>query len=203
LDFVSRKIDPRVVVAAQNVSMTTNGAFTGEISAEMLTDASLQSVLIGHSERRTRYGETDASVTEKIKRAQGAGMNVIACCGETQQERNQKATEKVVTTQMQAIIAGVADWKRVVIAYEPVWAIGTGVTATPEQAEEVHACIRKLLPKESNPGSVRIIYGGSVTAANCASLIKETNVDGFLVGGASLKAPDFLTIINSGVTASK
>lgn len=189
---------PGVNVAAQNC-IIKEGAFTGEISAGQIKDLGLGWVVLGHSERRTIYGETDAIVGEKVKVALSKGLSVIACIGETLKEREAGDTLTVCYRQLSAIAANVSDWSRVVIAYEPVWAIGTGKVATPEQAQDVHAALRKWISANVNgstASSVRIQYGGSVNAKNCASLWSKPDIDGFLVGGASLK-PEFKTIVRS------
>jgi len=200
LQQVLSSIKPPVGVAAQNSSQFPDGAVTGDISATQLKDFGVDWVIIGHSERRSKFGETDKIVAEKITAALKAGLNVIACCGETGEERKAGQTEAVVSRQVGAIAGAVSDWSRVVIAYEPVWAIGTNVTATPDQAQEVHASIRAGLRKglgDKVADSTRIIYGGSVKADNCDSLFAKADVDGFLVGGASLVAKDFLAICNA------
>jgi len=183
-------------VAAQNCSAQGNGAFTGEISADMLKDCGIQWVIIGHSERRAYYGDTDAIINKKIACAKAQGINVIACCGETLEERESGKTFEVVQRQCEAF-AEHLDPATVVIAYEPVWAIGTGKTATPEQAQEVHAFIRKWMADKRGDAvsaGTRILYGGSVNGANAKDLFGLADVDGGLVGGASLK-PEFLTIV--------
>nr|6NEE_A Chain A, TRIOSEPHOSPHATE ISOMERASE [synthetic construct]6NEE_B Chain B, TRIOSEPHOSPHATE ISOMERASE [synthetic construct] len=190
-----------IQVAAQNCYTKPNGAFTGEISAEMLKDLGVPWVILGHSERRTIFGESDELIAEKVKYALDQGLKVIACIGETLEEREAGKTMEVVARQiLKAIADKIKDWSNVVIAYEPVWAIGTGKVATPEQAQEVHAALRKWLKENVSPEvaeSTRIIYGGSVNAANCKELAKQPDIDGFLVGGASLKAPEFVDIINA------
>lgn len=185
-------------VSAQDVWTKGNGAFTGETSADMLTDAGVKWSIIGHSERRAK-GETDADVAAKAAYAVSRGVNVIACIGETLAEREGGKTIEVLTRQMEAYASKVSDWSKVVVAYEPVWAIGTGKVATPQQAQEAHKAIRAFLKSKvsgSVSDSTRIIYGGSVTAANCKELAALPDVDGFLVGGASLK-PEFVDIINA------
>ncbi|OQR93034.1 triosephosphate isomerase/glyceraldehyde-3-phosphate dehydrogenase precursor [Thraustotheca clavata] len=184
-------------VSGQDTWSRGNGAFTGEVSAEMLKDAGINYTIIGHSERRQK-GETNEEVASKAGYALSKGVSVIACIGETKIEREAQKTMQVVTEQLAAYAKNITDWSNVVIAYEPVWAIGTGLTATPEQAQEVHAGIRSWLKQNVSSAvadTTRIIYGGSVTAGNAAELSKKTDIDGFLVGGASLK-PDFLSIIN-------
>ncbi|MCJ1313897.1 triosephosphate isomerase [Agyrium rufum] len=188
-----------IEVAAQNVFDKPNGAFTGEISAAQLVDSEITWALAGHSERRTFLKETDDFVASKTSAALGGGLSVILCIGETLEEREINKTIEVVTRQLNAVAAKVQDWTKIVIAYEPVWAIGTGKVASTEQAQEVHAAIREWLSsKVSNEaaGSTRIIYGGSVSEKNCKDLARQEDIDGFLVGGASLK-PAFVDIINS------
>eukprot|EP01013_Petalomonas_cantuscygni_P023394 TRINITY_DN44842_c0_g1_i1.p1 TRINITY_DN44842_c0_g1~~TRINITY_DN44842_c0_g1_i1.p1 ORF type:complete len:252 (-),score=43.41 TRINITY_DN44842_c0_g1_i1:121-876(-) len=195
----SQLTNKSVKVAAQNLTPKA-GAFTGEISAAAIADAGLQWVIIGHSERRQLYGETNGTVAEKTAAAYAAGLSVIACIGETLAEREQKEggsfQDRVLAPQLEAIMSVTKDLSKLVIAYEPVWAIGTGVVATPEQAEEVHAWIRKWLSERigEQANTVRIIYGGSVNGGNAAGLYALPNVNGFLVGGASLK-PEFATIV--------
>jgi len=201
LEAVQSTLRNNIAVSAQNCSRTGQGAFTGEISADQLKDFGIPWVILGHSERRQYYGENDKVVGEKVAAALKAGLSVIACIGETLDERKAEQTLAVCSRQIKAIAEAVNDWSRVVIAYEPVWAIGTGVTATPEQAQEVHSALRKWLADNVSgqvSSSTRIIYGGSVTAANCDSLISQGDIDGFLVGGASLKPNDFLRILNAG-----
>lgn len=186
-------------LGAQNMHDKASGAFTGEVAPPMLVDLGCQYVILGHSERRTLFGETDAAVNVKTKAALAAGLVPIVCVGETLEEREAGKTAAVVTGQVQGSLAGLsaAELERVVVAYEPVWAIGTGKVATPEQAQEVHALIRRLLAGLSSPevaARVRIQYGGSVKPDNAADLARQPDIDGALVGGASLKADDFLGI---------
>ena len=188
-----------VSLGGQNMLDKASGAFTGEVAPPMLVDLGCRYVILGHSERRTLFGETDASVNAKTKAALAAGLTPIVCVGETLEEREGNRTEAVVTTQVQGSLAGLsaADLEKVVIAYEPVWAIGTGKVATPQQAQEVHALIRRLLAGLASPAvaaKVRIQYGGSVKPDNAADLAAQPDIDGALVGGASLKADDFLGI---------
>jgi triosephosphate isomerase len=192
-------VNDKIKVMAQNVSATGTGAFTGEVSAEQMVDAGFEWVLIGHSERRCLYGETDAQVAAKVAKAQSNGLNTIVCVGEQLDERESGETNTVLKTQLDAIKDSVKDWSKVVIAYEPVWAIGTGKTATPEIADETHAYIRLWFSENVSDDiacSMRIQYGGSVNGKSAPELIKMTNIDGFLVGGASLK-PEFRDIITS------
>jgi triosephosphate isomerase len=195
--IAERLVGTNVKLAAQNVFYEEKGAFTGEISPLMLVDVGCDYVIVGHSERRQYFGETDDIVNRKTRIAQKNGLQVIFCVGETLKEREAGKTYDIVRSQ---IVNGLreVDVKRLVVAYEPVWAIGTGKTATPEQAQEVHAHIRKTL-KEIFPGdadSIRILYGGSVTPENVDSLMACPDVDGALVGGASLKPDSFEKIVN-------
>jgi triosephosphate isomerase (TIM) len=182
---------------AQDMSAHEQGAYTGEVSAAMLKDFACRYAIVGHSERRQYHGETDALVAAKAQRALAAGITPIVCVGETLVEREAEQTETVVKRQLAAVIHAVAHCtSEIVVAYEPVWAIGTGKTATPEQAQQVHAVLRaQLAAATSHPERVRILYGGSMNAANAASLLAQADIDGGLIGGASLKAPDFLQII--------
>ncbi|KAK4943085.1 triosephosphate isomerase [Elasticomyces elasticus] len=194
-------LSPNIEVAAQNVFDKPHGAFTGEISVSQLKDSNITWTLLGHSERRTILREQDDFVATKTKAALDGGIGVILCCGESLEEREQGVTTDVVTRQLQAVnkTIGKDGWKNVVIAYEPIWAIGTGKVATTEQAQEVHAAIRKWISEAVSSEvaeQTRIIYGGSVNEKNCRELAKQTDVDGFLVGGASLK-PEFVQIINA------
>jgi len=182
----------------QNLSAEQSGAFTGEVAGSMLTDFGCTYVIVGHSERRTLYGEDDALVAHKHAVARAAGLKPILCIGETLEEREKGVTEDVVARQVDAVVtaSGVESLGDGVIAYEPVWAIGTGRTATPEQAQEVHAFIRKRVA-ESNAdvaSKLRILYGGSMKPDNAAELMVKSDIDGGLIGGASLKAADFLGI---------
>ena len=183
---------------AQNMSDQPSGAFTGEISSSMLNDFGCSYVIVGHSERRTLYGEDDAVVASKFAAIRAAGMTPILCVGETLEEREKGITEDVVARQLDAVIdaEGIGAIGDAVIAYEPVWAIGTGKTATPEQAQEVHDFIRKRLASQDSTVAekTRILYGGSMNASNAAELLAKPDIDGGLIGGASLKADDFLTI---------
>jgi len=188
----------RVALGGQDLCQYGNGAYTGGVSAAMLRDLGCSCVIVGHSERRTLFGESDALVAEKFAVAQQAGLLPILCLGETLAEREAGATDAVVARQLNAVLqrSGVAALRGAVIAYEPVWAIGTGKTATPEEAQAVHAGIRGLLAK-SDPavaGAVRILYGGSVKAANAAQLFGMPDIDGGLIGGAALVASEFVAI---------
>lgn len=191
-----------IKLGAQNLFWEDEGAFTGEISAKMLLGAGCEYVIIGHSERRQYFGETDATVNRRLKRALAAGLLPIVCVGETLAQRQAGETEKVVETQVRGAFTEItaADFAKVVIAYEPVWAIGTGVNATPEQAQQVHAFIRRLLENlfsRELAGACRLQYGGSVKPANVAELMRQPDVDGALVGGASLQADSFAAIIKA------
>ena len=199
LSTVQSVLGNNVNVATQNLSLTGDGAFTGELSAGMIKDMGIKYTLTGHSERRTLYHETDKDVATKTKVALDHGFTVLACIGELLQERESGRTREVNERQLNAIREQVEDWSNVVIAYEPVWAIGTGKTATPEIAQDTHAEIREWLGKNVSKqaqDSVRILYGGSVTDANASDLIKMQDIDGFLVGGASLK-PAFHQIVEA------
>jgi triosephosphate isomerase (TIM) len=190
-----------IISGAQNVSEHEAGAYTGEISTSMLRDFDCHYVIIGHSERRNNYAEADTLVAEKFARVQADGMQPILCLGEQLQEREAGSTEEVVARQLDAVIAsvGIAAFSKAVIAYEPVWAIGTGKTATKEQAQDVHAFIRQRLSQQDSTiaESIRLLYGGSVKADNANDLFSMTDVDGGLIGGASLIAEDFLAICHA------
>ncbi|CAD6576495.1 MAG: triosephosphate isomerase [Alectoria sarmentosa] len=197
--LVREHLKSEIEVCSQNVFDKPNGAFTGEISAEQLKDCKVGWALCGHSERRVVLKEQDDFVASKTKAALDGGLGVILCCGETLEQRESNKTIEVVTTQLKAIAEKTKDWTKIVIAYEPVWAIGTGKVATTQQAQEVHAAIRKWLNEEVSKEAAeatRIVYGGSVSEKNCKELAKEGDIDGFLVGGASLK-PAFVDIINA------
>ncbi|XP_055455057.1 triosephosphate isomerase-like [Psammomys obesus] len=199
IDFARQNLDPQIAVAAQNCYKAPNGAFTGEISPGMIIDLGATWVILGHSERRHIFGESDELIGQKVAHALTEGLGVIACIGEKLDEREAGVTEDVVFKQTKAIAANVKDWSKVVLAYEPVWAIGTGKVATPQQAQEIHEKLRGWLQCnvcEMMAQSTRIIYGGSVTGATCRELASQPDVDGFLVGGASLK-PEFVDIINA------
>jgi len=192
-------LNPGIEVAAQNVFDKPNGAFTGEISVDQLRDSNITWTLLGHSERRVILQEDNTFVASKTKAAIDGGINVIFCCGESLEQRESNQTIEVVTAQLQAVKEKISDWSKIVVAYEPIWAIGTGKVASTEQAQEVHAALRAWLKKEVSDKAAeetRIIYGGSVSEKNCKELSKQPDIDGFLVGGASLK-PAFVDIINS------
>jgi len=185
-------------LGAQDVSQHESGAFTGEVSAAMLREFAVRYAIVGHSERRQYHGETDAVVALKAQRALATGITPIVCVGETLAEREAGHTEEVVKRQLAAVIHTNGHCiSEIVVAYEPVWAIGTGKTASPEQAQAVHAVLRAQLRAASETAQkrVHILYGGSMNAANAAQLLSQPDIDGGLVGGASLKAPDFLSII--------
>ena len=189
-------------VAGQDCSTEVeHGAHTGEVAADMLKDAGASHVIIGHSERRQFYGETDSFVRKKMQAAITAGLVSIMCVGESLTQRDQGNAEQVVRGQLEGGLSGLtaSDLDRIIIAYEPVWAIGTGRTATPEQAQEMHAFIRRVLREghtEETGTKVRILYGGSVKPDNISGLMKQSDIDGALVGGASLKAESFAQIVN-------
>ena len=194
-------------VGGQNASEQDSGAFTGETSCGMLTDLGCGWVILGHSERRTLYGETDALVNAKVRQAISNGLKPIVCVGELLEQRESGETEAVLQSQMTGSLADLSleDMTDVVIAYEPVWAIGTGKVATDEQAQEVHRFLRNWLETRFSSGvaeSTRILYGGSVKAANAAGLLSQPDVDGALVGGASLTAEAFIPIIQAGAAAA-
>ena len=185
----------------QTLNPNAQGAHTGETSGGMLKDLGCHYVLVGHSERRSIYAESDQDVALRFKAALDAGLHPVLCVGETLEEREQKQTESVVGRQLDAVIdyVGIDNFRRAVIAYEPVWAIGTGLTATPQQAQSVHAFIRDKLSSLNGiiSGQLRILYGGSVKGSNAAELFAQSDIDGGLVGGASLTAEDFLAIYSA------
>ena len=187
-----------VALGAQNVSQHQAGAYTGETAPSMLSDVGCTYVLVGHSERRAIVGESSEMVAAKFQAAQDAGLIAVLCVGETQQQREAKQTEAIVDEQLNAVIdgSGIQAFSNAVIAYEPVWAIGTGLTATPEQAQDVHRHIREVLAARDQDvaDAVRILYGGSVKGDNAAGLFSKPDIDGGLIGGASLKSADFLAI---------
>ena len=191
-----------VKIGAQNVHFKENGAYTGEISAEMLCEVGAEYVIVGHSERRQYFGETDETVNLRTKAALAAGLKVILCLGELLGERQAGITEEIVSMQTKLDFAGIEekDLKNVIIAYEPVWAIGTGLTATPEQAEEVCAIIRNVIAElysKKAADEITIQYGGSMNDANAAELLAKENIDGGLIGGASLKTDKFTAIVDA------
>lgn len=191
-----------ISIGAQNCAASVSGAFTGEVSASMLKDLGVEYVILGHSERRAMFGDTDAIILEKCKQALAADLQIVLCCGETLAEREAGKLEEVLTTQISAVLKGIDQLTaaNLVIAYEPVWAIGTGLTATPEQAESAHGFIRNLLREllgNETGDEISLLYGGSCNATNAASLFERDNIDGGLIGGASLKSADFLKIGNS------
>jgi triosephosphate isomerase len=193
-----------IKVGAQNVHWAENGAFTGEISAEMLKEVGVDFVIVGHSERRQYFGETDETVNLRTKAALAAGLDVIVCIGELLEEREGGKTEEILETQLKGGLAGLTaeDMAKIVIAYEPVWAIGTGKTATPEMAEETQAFCRKVIADIFGAGvaeAVRIQYGGSMKAENSQELVAQADIDGGLIGGASLKADSFAALIKNAV----
>lgn len=187
-----------IELGAQTLSEHESGAFTGEVSGMMLNDYNCRFVIVGHSERRSLYGEDDVAVARKFQAARAAGLVPILCVGETLEEREAGATETVIGRQLDAVLTG-GEFGSAVVAYEPVWAIGTGRTATPEQAQAVHAFIRSRLDgRQQGAGAeTRILYGGSVKADNAEELFAQTDIDGGLIGGASLDAETFLTICHA------
>mmetsp|Transcript_14995 Transcript_14995/g.26983 ORF Transcript_14995/g.26983 Transcript_14995/m.26983 type:complete len:258 (-) Transcript_14995:369-1142(-) len=191
-------------VSSQNVSANPNGAYTGEVSAEQLVDAGIKWTIIGHSERRQSERimsfESNFLVSQKAKIAMAAGLSVCVCVGETETERKENKTFEVLEEQLRALIPSISDWTKFSLAYEPLWAIGTGNTATAKQAQDVHAFVRSFIAKVVNPevaAALQICYGGSVKPKNSAELISMEDIDGFLVGGASLKPDSFLAIAGS------
>lgn len=194
-------LSSNIEVAAQNVFDKPNGAFTGEISVSQLKDSNITWTILGHSERRTILKESDDFVATKTKTALDGGIGVILCCGESLEEREAGTTVEVVTKQLEAVNKAISKdaWAKVVIAYEPIWAIGTGKVATTQQAQDVHEALRKWLADSVSSEvaeNTRILYGGSVSEKNCKDLATQPDIDGFLVGGASLK-PAFVDIINA------
>jgi triosephosphate isomerase len=192
----------QVRLGAQNLNTNMSGAFTGEVSADMIKDFGAQHVIVGHSERRSFYGETNTIVAEKVKAALDSGLIPLFCVGETLEQREAGETESVVAAQINTVVdlVGIDAFLNIVVAYEPVWAIGTGVTASPEQAQEVHAFIRQLLANNNYDVAQQtpILYGGSMNATNAKELIACADIDGGLIGGASLKPEDFLQICRVG-----
>jgi len=205
LDAVAESVSgSKVAVGGQDVYFESGGAFTGETSTEMIKDVGCSHVILGHSERRNVIGECDTLINKKVHAALAAGLTPVLCVGELLEEREAGKTTEVVKSQMTGSLKDVSadQMKQIVVAYEPVWAIGTGKTASPEQAQEVHADLRKLLSDEYNSevaDGVQILYGGSVKPANAADLLGQPDIDGALVGGASLKADSFAAIIAAAV----
>ena len=196
--WVKENIKPEIAVGVQNCYLKTSGAFTGEVAAEMIQDAGIPYVILGHSERRDLFGETNEMVGSKVAHALQTGLSVIVCIGEHLDEHNSGKTAEVLAEQLAAIAPQVSDWSRVVLAYEPVFCIGTGISMSPEEAQATHVILRGWLMANVNPevaGSLRILYGGSVSAASAPLLAQQPDIDGFLVGGASLKGPDFSAIV--------
>ena len=191
---LSAAVESGRVIYAQNVHWEPTGAYTGEISPHMLVELGVQGTLVGHSERRQLFGETDASVARRARAALEAGLGVIACVGETLEQRQSGDTELVLKIQVEAIAFAAGDHERLVLAYEPVWAIGTGRTATPDQAEEAHRFIKDLLDRP-------VLYGGSVKPENAADLLAQPSIDGALVGGASLEPDSFAAICRAASTS--
>ncbi|KAL6219154.1 hypothetical protein ACLB2K_012360 [Fragaria x ananassa] len=205
LDQVKSSLTDRIEISGQNSWVGKGGAFTGEISVEQLKDIGCKWVILGHSERRHVIGEDDQFIGKKAAYALNEGLGVIACIGEKLEEREAGKTFDVCYEQLKAFADAVPSWENIVVAYEPVWAIGTGKVASPQQAQEVHVAVREWLKKNVSAevaSKTRIIYGGSVNGGNSAELAKEEDIDGFLVGGASLKGPEFATIVNA-VTSKK
>lgn len=199
--------DSNIELGGQNLFWEEKGAYTGEVSSQMLKDAGCRYVIIGHSERRKYFGETNETVNKKVKTALKTGLLPIVCVGERLEEREANKTFDVVRDHVENSLEGISkdDMLKIIIAYEPVWAIGTGKTASPEQAEEVHQFIRKLLTElydESTSSALRIQYGGSVTPDNIEGLISKENIDGALVGGASLKVDSFSSIVKKSSSSS-
>lgn len=198
--------DSSVLVAAQDCHFEASGAFTGEISADMIKSAGADWVIIGHSERRKLFGENDETVAKKLKNVLQNGLKAIVCIGESLEEREAGIQNDVIRKQIDYILEAAGDLSKIVIAYEPVWAIGTGKTATPEQAEEMHKYIRDLIKKssgEEKAESILILYGGSVSLPNAKELLSSPNIDGALIGGASLKADSFIGIAEVAEELSK
>lgn len=206
LDYVERHLKRSYEISCQDVSSYSNGAYTGNVSTEMIRDFGLNWAILGHSERRAYHAENCQQIGDKIVRCQKQNLKVILCIGESLEERETNKTMSVVSKQLLTAGAKVANWNDIVIAYEPVWAIGTGKTASKEQAQEVHAYLRKVLRKNYGDlvaDTTRIIYGGSVKEKNSAALMSMPDIDGFLVGGASLKAASFAAIHQNAKIPSK
>jgi len=199
LDRVHSKANKYFAVGAQNCYLK-KGAFTGEVNIDMLKDMGINWTILGHSERRDIFKETDEMIAAKAAACLDAGMHILPCIGEHKEDREAGKTNEVLAKQLDALIGAIKDWSRVVIAYEPVWAIGTGLTATPEQAQETHTFIRKYIAEKVSAEvaeNLRLLYGGSVNPGNADELATKPDVDGFLVGGASLVASKFVPIIKS------
>lgn len=197
VDSVVALCGSELVAGVQNVSQWQSGAYTGEVSSDMAKDLGCQYALVGHSERRQLFGESDEVVARKIEQVLASGLTAVLCVGETLEEREAGSAERVVASQVQQGLASVAgdQWSKIVVAYEPVWAIGTGKTATAEDAQAMHADIRRVLAEMGAPSeTISVLYGGSVKADNAAALFAEPDIDGGLIGGASLKAEDFVSI---------
>ena len=208
LTDIAEEEDSQFYAGAQNCSEHESGAYTGEVSAEMLASMGVEFCIVGHSERRKYFGETDAVIAQKIDLLLKNGLVPIVCCGELLEERKAGQHQQVVQKQIEEALFHLkpSDFERVIIAYEPVWAIGTGETATPAQAEEMHAFIRSLIEKKYGTEmayNTYILYGGSCNAKNAADLFMQEDVDGGLIGGASLKAEDFFAIIEAGENVMK
>lgn len=202
LDACSQAASKDLIIAAQNINQHDSGAYTGEVSADMLKSIGVETVLIGHSERRSIYGEDHSILAEKVKQAALHNMQIVFCVGESLEEREAGKAEEIVKKQLadSLFFLSSTQMKNVVIAYEPVWAIGTGKTASPEQAQEMHAYIRKLVEEKYSPitaEQMSILYGGSVNTGNAKELFSQTDVDGGLVGGAALKADSFVELLNA------
>ncbi|MDX5438974.1 MAG: triose-phosphate isomerase [Alteromonadaceae bacterium] len=197
VDSVVALCGSELVAGVQNVSQWQSGAYTGEVSSDMAKDLGCQYALVGHSERRQLFGESDDVVARKIEQVLVSGLTAVLCVGETLEEREAGSAERVVANQVRQGLASVAgeQWSNIVVAYEPVWAIGTGKTATAEDAQAMHADIRRVLAEMGAPSeTISVLYGGSVKADNAAALFAEPDIDGGLIGGASLKAEDFVSI---------
>ncbi|NKI33067.1 triose-phosphate isomerase [Croceivirga thetidis] len=203
LQRAARHLESSIIqVAAQNMHFAENGAYTGEISADMLLDIDVDVVILGHSERRSHFGETDELLAKKVKTALEKGLRIIFCFGEELEDRKSGNHFNVVEGQLKNALFDLPDsaWSKLVLAYEPVWAIGTGETASPEQAQEMHAFIRKTISEAFNSSiaeNVTILYGGSVKPGNAKEIFSQSDVDGGLIGGASLKCDDFIDIVKA------
>ena len=199
--FSQQGLNENIELGAQNVSEHLGGAYTGEVSTNMLTEMSVKYVIVGHSERRSLYQESSDKVAEKVQTILNAGLTPILCIGESEQERTNEQTEAVLASQLQPVVdkIGIEKFNDVVVAYEPVWAIGTGKTASPEMAQATHAFIRSFFASlnEQVANKVPLLYGGSVNAANCDELFAQADIDGGLIGGASLKVDEFKIICSA------